>query len=258
MGRRGVREGARRGQADPPLRRLRGLPLVPRDGARVVRGRGHGGADERSLRQRQGRPRGAARRRLAVHGRGRRAHRARRLADDRVPHARGRAVPRRDVLPARAEARAAQLPAGADGGLRRLPRAPRRRLAPGLGDRRRRSPIGRAPALDRSAHREHARRGDAARSSGSSTESGAGGAARRSSRRPRRSSSSFACTCAATRTPCRWSRRHSTRWPPAGCTTSSAAASTGTRSTANGSSRTSRRCCTTTRCWPPRISTAGS
>ena len=58
-----------RGQADPPLGRLQRLPLVPRDGARVVRERGDRGADERALRQRQGRPRGAARRRRALHGR---------------------------------------------------------------------------------------------------------------------------------------------------------------------------------------------
>ena len=30
-----------RGQADPALHRLLGLPLVPRHGARVLRGRGH-------------------------------------------------------------------------------------------------------------------------------------------------------------------------------------------------------------------------
>ena len=40
VGRRGVRAGARRGQADPALDRLRRVPLVPRHGARVVRGPG--------------------------------------------------------------------------------------------------------------------------------------------------------------------------------------------------------------------------
>ena len=39
MGRGGVREGARRGQADLSLDRLLGVPLVPRHGAGVVRGR---------------------------------------------------------------------------------------------------------------------------------------------------------------------------------------------------------------------------
>ena len=40
VGRRGVRGRAPRGQADLPVHRLRHLPLVPRDGARVVRGPG--------------------------------------------------------------------------------------------------------------------------------------------------------------------------------------------------------------------------
>ncbi len=44
------------------------------------------------------------------------------------------------------------------------------------------------------------------------------------------------------------SRRRSTPWRRAGCTTTSAEASPATRSIANGSCRTSRRCCTTRRC----------
>ena len=55
--------------------------------------------------------------RRALHGRGRGADRARRLADDGVPHSRGRAVLRRHVLPARAAPRAAGFRAGARGGL---------------------------------------------------------------------------------------------------------------------------------------------
>src|SRR5215831_5269522 len=55
VGRRGAGEGAGGGQADPALGRLRGLPLVPRDGARVVRGPGDRGGDERALREREGR-----------------------------------------------------------------------------------------------------------------------------------------------------------------------------------------------------------
>ena len=106
VGRGGVREGARRGQADPALDRLLGLPLVPRDGARVVRERRDGERDERALRQHQGRPRGAARRRLDLHGGGRRDHRQRRLAAHRLPQARRRAVLRRHVLPADAARRA--------------------------------------------------------------------------------------------------------------------------------------------------------
>ena len=41
VGRRGVRARARRGEAAPRLGRLQLVPLVPRDGARVVRGRRH-------------------------------------------------------------------------------------------------------------------------------------------------------------------------------------------------------------------------
>ena len=100
--------GAERGQAAARLDRLLRLPLVPRDGARVVRRRGDRGRHERALRQRQGRPRGAARRRRGLHGRRRRAHRAGRLAAHRLPHARRRAVLRRHVLPAGAAARAAR------------------------------------------------------------------------------------------------------------------------------------------------------
>ena len=48
-----------------------------------------------------------------LHGRRRRADRPRRLADDRLPHAGRRAVPRRDVLPARAAPRPPELPPGA-------------------------------------------------------------------------------------------------------------------------------------------------
>ena len=61
---------------------LRRLPLVPRDGARVLRGRRDGGVPERALRLRQGRPRGAARRRRRLHGRDPGDDRPGRLADD--------------------------------------------------------------------------------------------------------------------------------------------------------------------------------
>ena len=43
-------------QANPVVGRLRRLPLVPRHGARKLRGRSHRGGDERAVRQHQGRP----------------------------------------------------------------------------------------------------------------------------------------------------------------------------------------------------------
>ena len=61
VGRPGALPRAGRGPADPAFDRLQRLPLVPRDGARVVRGQRDGGRDERALRQRQGRSRGTAR-----------------------------------------------------------------------------------------------------------------------------------------------------------------------------------------------------
>ena len=64
VGRRGLR-AARAPRTSPvlPVRRLLDLPLVPRDGGGVVRGRGDRALPERALRRDQGRPRGAARRR---------------------------------------------------------------------------------------------------------------------------------------------------------------------------------------------------
>ena len=57
-----------RGQADLPLDRLLGLPLVPRDGARVFEDADIAALMNDALRQHQGRPRGAPRPRRALHG----------------------------------------------------------------------------------------------------------------------------------------------------------------------------------------------
>ena len=101
MGRGGARPRAPRRQADPAVDRLLGVPLVPRDGARVVRGPGRRRGDERGLRQHQGRSRGAARSRPDLPDRARAADAAlRRLAAHDVPHAGRRAVLRRHVFPA--------------------------------------------------------------------------------------------------------------------------------------------------------------
>ncbi len=151
MGGGGARARPRRGPADPALDRLRRLPLVPRDGARVVRGRGDRRADERALRQRQGRPRGAARPGCGLHGGRRRALRPRRLADDRLPHPRGRAVLRRHLLPTCTPARPAELPPGADGDRRGVARPPRRRRALLRAARRGGAALGLAPGIDRPA-----------------------------------------------------------------------------------------------------------
>ena len=96
-----LRRARERGPADPAVDRLLGLPLVPRDGARVVRGRRDRRADERALRVHQARPRGAARPRLDLHGGLPGDDRPGRLAAQRVPHPRAGALLRRHLLPAR-------------------------------------------------------------------------------------------------------------------------------------------------------------
>ena len=142
MGGGGVRARPRGRQAAARLHRVLVVPLVPRHGAGVVRRPGHSGRHERAVRLRQGRSRGAAGRRLRLHGRGCLAHGPGRLAAHRLPHARRRAVLRRDVLPARAAARAAGVPPGPARGRRRVPRTAAgcrgagrvaRRCAPALG-----------------------------------------------------------------------------------------------------------------------------
>ncbi len=115
VGRRGIRARARRGPAAARLRRLQLVPLVPRDGARVVLRPDNRVGDERPLREREGRPRGAPRRRRADDGRVRDDDRPGRLADDGVPDARRAAVLRGHVLPARAAPRDPELPAAPPG-----------------------------------------------------------------------------------------------------------------------------------------------
>ncbi len=100
VGRRGVRPGAPRGQADLPVDRLLDLPLVPRDGARIVRERRDRRGAQRSVRRDQSGSRGAARRRSRLHDVRAGDHRIRRLADERVAHARAEAVLRRHLFSA--------------------------------------------------------------------------------------------------------------------------------------------------------------
>ena len=110
VGRGGAGPRARGGQADLPVDRLLGLPLVPRDGARVVRERRHRGAHERALRQHQGRPRGATRPGRDLHGRDPASDPAGRLAELGLPDARHEAVLRRHLFPARRAIRTSWLP----------------------------------------------------------------------------------------------------------------------------------------------------
>src|SRR6266540_3796494 len=110
VGARSARTSEAGGQADPALDRLRGLPLVPRHGPRIVRGSGDRPAHERALRLRQGRPRGAPRPRLDLHGRGPGHDGVRRLAHDRLPDRGRQAVLRGDVLPTGGPSRPARVP----------------------------------------------------------------------------------------------------------------------------------------------------
>ena len=154
---------ARRSEAPRPpaaaVGRLRRLSLVPRDGARVVRGPGARGADERPVRQREGRPRGAAGRRRALHGGAACDGRARRLADDDVPHARRRAVLRRHLLAADAALGTAVVHASSQRGRRGVARQARRTRRTERRARRPSRRAGRAAGRRRSrARRSRARR----------------------------------------------------------------------------------------------------
>ena len=256
VGRRGVRARPGRGQAAPRLGRLQLVPLVPRDGARVVREPGDRGRHERPLREREGRPRGAARRRRGDDGGDGRDDGLGRLADDRVPDARRRSRSTRGRTSRRSRATGCRASATSS----RRSRRPGASAAATSSARRDGSPSRSgaarscAPSVEplTSPRSLGGRARDRARRS--SRRSAASGALR-SSRPPRPSSS---CSGAGTTGRSRWSRRRSTGWPRAASTTSSAAASTATRWTTAGSSPTSRRCSTTTPSSPPRTSTPGS
>ena len=126
MVRRGLCRGARSRRARAAVGGLLVVPLVPRDGARIVRGPHHRGDDERRLRAGEGGPRGAPRRGRALHAGHAQHDRSGRLAHDRVPHPRRRAVLGRHVLPARTTPRHAVVPAAARWRHRGMARAARR------------------------------------------------------------------------------------------------------------------------------------
>ena len=229
---------------------------MPRDGARVLRGPADRGADERGVRLREGRSRGAPRRRRALHG-GRAGHdRPRRLAAERLPDPRAAAVLRRHLLPAGVPPRDAGLERGAAGDRRALARAlrgdPRRRRAAARAARRRRAAraLRRAAAGGRPGHGHRApartlRHAQRRLRRGGRPQVPAGPGPRSScSRQARGARDGSARRCA--------------RWPPEASTTRSAAAFTATRSTRPGPCRTSRRCSTTTPCSRARTCTASS
>ncbi len=247
VGRGRLRGGPRAQRPGAAERRVRRLPLVPRDGARVVRGPRDRGVHERALRQREGRPRGAARRRRGLHGGHHGDDRARRLADDLRARPRGHAVLRRHLLPRPATPRQPELPAGAGGARPRLARA-RRRRTPG-GRRDPRPPAGPGRGGERDHRRRHARRGRGE----------AGARVRRHVRRLRWRAEVPAVDGAGVPaapprprpTPgtdgrSRCSTRPAWRWPAAASTTRSGEGSRATPSTPAGWCRTSRRCSTTT------------
>jgi hypothetical protein len=108
----GVFQGACGRQAHLPLHRLLVVPLVPCDGARVVRTPRHRRPAEPTLRQHQGGSRGAPRCRRDLHQRGATDGGARGLAAVGVPDARRLPVLRGHLLPATGVRRSA----GARGG----------------------------------------------------------------------------------------------------------------------------------------------
>ena len=138
---------------DLPVDRLRGVPLVPRHGARVVRGRGDRRVPERALHRDQGRPRGAAGPRPDLHERRPGVDRRRRLADVGLPDAGRPPVLRRHVFPGRRRAMAcrasgscsrASIARGGSSG--RTSSNRRRSSSPSSRRRRGRRPTGGAPA----------------------------------------------------------------------------------------------------------------
>ena len=213
-------------------------------------------ADERAFRQRQGRSRGAARRRRALHGRDRVDDRSGRLADDGLPDARrgSRSTPaptsRRSRGTECRRSRNSCSPWPRPGRTQRDDIAAQaRRLVEAVGN------SARIAAVARAAH------GCAAARGGTWHRANLRAGVRRLRPCAEVSAGIESRVPAATRLTGGdrdGSQRRSTAWRRAGCTTSSAAASIATRSTTAGSSRISRRCSTTTRSSPVATCMRGS
>ena len=159
MGRGGARAGPCRGQADPALDRLRRLSLVPRHGARELRGRRDRRADEPALRLDQGRPGGAPRPGRDLHGRRPGDDRRRRMAPHRVPDPGGQTVLRRHLLPERGAPRPPRLPDGPVGHRGRVGQPPLRGRAAELEGHRGDRAVDRPRCLPAAAHRGDPRDG---------------------------------------------------------------------------------------------------
>ena len=255
MGPRGAaseREG--RGQADPALDRLLGLPLVPRDGARVLRGPRDRGDDERAASSRSRSTARSAPTSTTIYMEAVQGMTGQGgwpltvfLDPEGVPFYGGTYFPPepRQGMPSFRQV--------AGGDRRRACARPARASCCSPRDAHPRGPVGRR------AHRAVRRpaRPRAARAAQSRAAARAPTAPRRLRRRAQVPARERARVPAGAR------RDRARRADPRrdGCTaastTRSAAASRATRSTPSGSSPTSRRCSTTTRCWPASTCTAG-
>ncbi len=166
MGRGGAGARPHGGQADLPVDRLCRLSLVPRDGARIVRGPGHGRRAQSRFRADQGRSRGAPGPRPGVHGRGPGHDRQRRLADERLPDPGRPPFLWRDVLPGDAPPRVAVIPTGARRRRQGVPRGAPGDRAVRIGDRQGDRRFVHAQARRRIGGGRDAARSDGARRSG--------------------------------------------------------------------------------------------
>ena len=225
------------------------MPLVPRHGARVLRGRGDRRGPSGRIRGDQGRPRGAAGPRPGLHDCRAGDDRLGRLADERLPDTRGQAFLRWNLLPQRRSARVAVFPGCAG------------RRSEGMAGRSGRGRVIRRPSGRRAGP---SRPGGYDRRDSSVAGPSSARCGGRCTRDDLRSSSCCAARPAPTAgrvpMPVLWPWRSGpwTQWPTAASTTSWGAGSTATRPTRPGSCPTSSRCCTTTPSWHGSTSTPGS
>mgnify|MGYP000970890519 CR=1 FL=1 len=125
LGSRGVGARSGDGPADPAQHRLRVMPLVPRDGERIVREPGGGGVHQRPFRANQGGSRAASRPGPSVHDGHAADERGRGwLALDGLPHPRRTPVLHGHLFPTRTATGAPVIHAGPAGPGRHLEKQP--------------------------------------------------------------------------------------------------------------------------------------